>query len=110
MTDSHEAAKLMASIIYADLDIKVGPTELAVMIRQRWARLAPLAHAVHDAPDETKSGAPVQPGMEQAAKPLSAKKRAAAELRNIIAGMEMNGMGMQASSLRSVIAILEPTP
>lgn len=106
MTDAAAAAKLMASIIYADLDIQVDPNQLVVMIRRRWERIAPLAHKVHDAPDGTKSAAPDSPPP----KPLSAKRRAAAELRNIIAGMEINGMGLQASNLRSVVAILEPSP
>jgi hypothetical protein len=107
MTDPTEAAKLIASIVYADLDIKVEAGALGLMIRKRWSRIAPLAHAVHDAPDETKRTA-----VEQAApvKPLSAKKKAVVELRAIVRGMEANGQGLQASSIRSVIAILEPTP
>jgi len=50
----HKAAQRIAALIYADLDVEVTPEAIQRFVKGRWAKLAPLAHLVHEAPDTTK--------------------------------------------------------
>lgn len=53
-----KAAMKLAAILYSELDAEVDPQGLARVIKARWAKIAPLAHIVHDAPDDTKQVGP----------------------------------------------------
>lgn len=108
MTPDNAAEKL-AAIIYADLEVSVSGPDLTKLIRSRWNRIAPLAHAIHDSPDLTKNGAP---GTNHP-KPPKPKEQAVLALKNLAGSLELNGaMGGQldgrVSEIRRIIAILEP--
>lgn len=47
-------AQRIAALIYADLDLEVSPQVIQRFVKSRWDKLAPLAHLVHEAPDNTK--------------------------------------------------------
>ena len=49
------AAHQIAALVFADFNIEVSPEQVSKFIKGRWERVAPLAHAVHEAPDNTKS-------------------------------------------------------
>lgn len=49
-----KAARRTAALFYADLDVEIDPSALQAFIKRRWARLAPMAHVMHEAPDDTK--------------------------------------------------------
>lgn len=51
-----KAARRTAALFYADLDVEIDPSALQAFIKRRWARLAPMAHVMHEAPDDTKQG------------------------------------------------------
>lgn len=56
-----EAAKRTAALFYADLDVEIDPNALVAFIKRRWARIAPMAHIMHEAPDFTKRDSVGQP-------------------------------------------------
>lgn len=102
-----DPAELMARIVYADLNVEVEPLSLRMMIRKRWERLAPLAHAVHDEPDGTK--APVGPVRVVDTDEPKVKPRvlAAQKLRDLAFDWQVMGLHTQAISVREVADILE---
>lgn len=59
------AAKKLAGLIALELDFVVSDETLKAFIQQNWERIAPLAHLIHEKPDQTKAAylasAPVEP-------------------------------------------------
>jgi hypothetical protein len=53
-TETCRAAAHMAHLLFADLEIDLRPSQIEDFIQKRWARIAPLAHAIHGRPDDTK--------------------------------------------------------
>lgn len=105
--ETSRAAARMASLLYADLEVDLRPSQIEEFIQKRWARIAPLAHAIHEAPDDTKATAPPPP--ETAKPPTESERveRAIQRLRLMANGMRNNMQGFQASTLDDIVAELE---
>lgn len=97
------ASSLFAALLLVDTGKDFDPKEIRMFIQSRWARIAPLAHTIHDAKDITKGS------LEMAAQELRGKpvpddvKLAAAELIKSIKDHIMHGMG-EASALETIVA------
>lgn len=107
-----KAAENLAAIIYADLELSVSPSEITKLVRGRWARIAPMAHAIHDAPDTTKSTTTPK----SAPKPIKPKAQAINALKSIVASRRINAsMGglvgnAETDALERVIEMLSKAP
>jgi hypothetical protein len=51
---AHAAAVKVSALIFADMEIEVEPYKIRHFIKDRWSRIAPLAHIIHEGPDNTK--------------------------------------------------------
>lgn len=52
------AAQVLSRMVKAQFGVHVNPIALMLFIREYWDRIAPIAHRVHEAPDDTKSQKP----------------------------------------------------
>lgn len=84
--DAIRAAELIAALYYADTNIELDPFQVRSFIKMRWARIAPLAHAIHGQPDDTKL--PVQAPLTEAQR----IERAVIDLQVLIAKTSMNSL------------------
>ena len=96
------AAAHLSSLLYADLDIDLQPSQIETFIRQRWTRIAPLAHAIHDAPDETKATLAGRSVVE-----AERRKDAAGRLRLLAVSYSMNNLGGISTELMRIAKDLE---
>lgn len=62
--DRMKAARTLAAIALSELDVEIAPDAIMGMLTGKWARIAPLAHIIHDAPDTTKGTAAAPPRRE----------------------------------------------
>lgn len=51
---ANKAATKIGALLYADYGLEIEMYKIRHFIKYRWDRLAPLAHIIHDAPDNTK--------------------------------------------------------
>ena len=52
--EAMKAAKTLSAIVLSETDLDVEPTAIYGLINSKWARIAPLAHAIHMDQDRTK--------------------------------------------------------
>ncbi len=58
MSRNHLAEKKLAGLIALELDVIVKDEALGAFIRDNWGKVAPLAHLIHNAKDETEPAGP----------------------------------------------------
>lgn len=98
--DPFRAATMIAALVYLDIGVDIEAGKILDFIRTRWPRLAPLVHAVHDAPDTTKYTPP----------PISKDERvsrAAARLRNKATTVRINNQTYLADELDEIAGMFE---